>query len=155
MTFQDAQKRFSAIATLIQAGLTPADLLKLQNQLKALQDSLPLAEEFDPINDAIVAISPKLTGLLVAAAVGEIVRRTDALTAATALLNKTAQQAADDARLWQFERPKLIANGLVNCVSLAQELRTAAKDGDIDAVSAKADAMLALLAQLRATTKSA
>jgi hypothetical protein len=80
--------------------------------------------------------------------------RTAALTAATALLNKTAADATADARVLTFEKPKLIAAGLTGCIAAVRDLRTSLNGSDLATAAVKAEALLAQLTQLQGTIKT-
>ncbi len=155
MTFQEAQARFAAIAGGITPALSAADLTSLQAQLYALMIEVPTTPEFDPIIDAIKQVAPRLGGQITQATLDDLASRSAALAAATALLNQTAAKAQADARVLQFEQPRLIAAALNNSVQAARQVRDAVQAGDLATASAQAQALLVQLSQLTSTIKPA
>ncbi len=151
MTLQEAQNSFSQIVAAVSVDLKPPQLLDLQQRLSALLDSLPNTPEFDPVADAIAAVSPKLTGQLVAAAVKDIQSRDAALRQATDLLTGVRNQAASDTRILTFEQPKLLLPALTAGVETVKAVRDAVKAGDTIGAITKAEALLAVLEQVKAT----
>ena len=75
------------------------------------------------------------------------------LGAAVSILDKVSNEAAADARTLRLEQPQFVAAGLRNGLALAQQLRQAAKLGDLDAVTQNSEALLAVLTALRDKVK--
>lgn len=155
MTFQQAQAEFTAIVDALAPALPAPELSALQQRLRQLQAALPLADEFDPLNDAIIAIAPQLHQAILAGELQAIRARSAALRSATALLDRTATQATKEARTLRFDQPKLVFAGLAGGINTIRELRVALGDGDLASAQEKTDALLVLLAQLRATVQAA
>ena len=154
MTFQDAQARFSKIVATVTPASTAAEAVQAQGLLLALQNSLPNTEEFDSIADAIAATAPQLMGQLTQTVLDDLRTRTQALSAATGLLDQTAAAAKADARVLTFAQPKLIAAGLTGSIAAVRDLRIALSGDDVAAASAKSEALLTQLTQLLATIKT-
>lgn len=166
MTFTKAQERFSAIAKTATTTSTPAQLVQIQRDLKALlrdiNDDLDHLEECAPVQRAITELSPRLAGQVTQQVIAEITSRSKALEDATTLLSKTADTASADARVLTFEKPKLIAAGLTGCIQAVEELRKEIDGGAgpltgerLAIVAGKADALFVQLTQLQGTIKSA
>ena len=154
MTFQEAQTKFSAIVGSITATMSSGDLSQKQRDLIALQNSLPDAAEFDVIADAIADFSPKLTGMIAQGVLDSLKSRESSIKAASILLTQVASKASANAKTLTFDEPKLIAAALNESVIQVQELRAAAKAGDIEQVAAKVDALATLIEHVRSSIKA-
>lgn len=153
MTLQEAHARLSAITAAIHPGLSSGEVLRLQNDLLELVEDLPATVEFDATSEALGAIAGQLNGLLPLAVFDELRSRTAILGAAVSILDKVSNEAAADARTLRLEQPQFVAAGLRNGLALAQQLRQAAKLGDLDAVTQNSEALLAVLTALRDKVK--
>jgi hypothetical protein len=154
MTFQEAQSRFSSIV----AGVTPAsksgELVRTQQELLALLDSLPATEEFNPIASAITEFSPKLTGRVTKAVATALALCDGALQDASGLLTRVSGVAEADARTLDFVKPKLVAAALAESATRLQELGTAVKAENYEEAAAKVSALLILVEHVRASIKA-
>jgi hypothetical protein len=153
MTFQEAQARFAAIVQIVSPALSPTQLVQVQAQLNDLMEALPNTAEFDPIVEAIKAVSPRLSGRVTQAVLDDLASRSAALAAGASLLDQTASDASADARILQFDQPRLIAAALTNSLQVAQQLRDAARARNIPEVANQAQALMILLAQIQSTIK--
>lgn len=153
MTFQEAQTRFAAITQSVSPALSATQLVQVQTQLNGLMDALPNTAEFDPIVDAIKAVSPRLSGQVTQAVLDDLASRSAALAAGASLLDQTASDASADARILRFDQPRLVAAALVNSLQVAQQLRDAARAKNIPEVANQAQALMILLAQIQSTIK--
>jgi len=154
MTFQQAQVIFSAIAASVRVGSSAAELGLLQDRLRALQLSIRDGDDgLEPINNAIIALAPRLHGLITRTVVDDLSGRTAMLAEATALLDNTAARAARDSRTLNLTQPKLLAIGLTTGLGTLRELRIAVAANDLKTASTKAEALFALFAQLQSTIK--
>jgi len=154
MTLQEAQTKFSTIVGSITVTSSPAELLQKQEDLITLQNSLPTSAVFDVIADAIADFSPKLTGAIVQGELDALKGREAVMMEAASLLTQVEKRANADARTLTLEKPKLVAAALVESVSKIKELRDTAKAGDFAATASKAEAVLALLENVKTTIKS-
>ena len=153
MTFQEAQARFAAITRAIRPGLPPAQLVQIQGQLNDLLEALPNTAEFDPVVEAIQAVSPRLTGQVTQAVLDDLASRSAALAAGASLLDQTAAEANADARILQFDKPQLVAAGLNQSVQAALRLRDGAQAKDLPEVARQAQSLVILLRQMQSTIK--
>lgn len=153
MTFQEAQARFAGIIQSVNPGLAAPQLVQIQSQLYDLMNAMPNTAEFDPIVDAIKAVSPRLSGQVTQAVLNDLASRSSGLAVATDLLNQTAAQAGGDARVLTFDQPRLVAAALNRSVQAAQKLRDAASAGNVTAVADQAQALIVLLTQIQSTIK--
>ena len=126
---------------------------EISSDLLNLQLALPNTPEFDPIRQTIADFLPRLVGQVAQAVLAELQSRTASLGAASALLTHTANEAAADARVLTFEKPKLIAAALKNAVDAVQQIRDAAKAGNFVQAIEKAQALQVLLSQAQTTIK--
>ena len=153
MTFQEAQARFDTITRGIRPGLPPAQLVQVQGQLNDLLEALPNTAEFDPVVEAIQAVSPRLTGQVTQAVLDDLASRSAALAAGASLLDQTAAEANADARILQFDKPQLVAAGLNQSVQAALRLRDGAQAKDLPEVARQAQSLVILLRQMQSTIK--
>ena len=153
MTFQEAQAKFSAIVSSVQPAMSSGELVQRQKDLQNLLNSLPSAAEFDPIASAIAEFSPKLAGQVTHAVVKDLQSRDATLKEASGLLARVANKAEADARTLTFQKPKLVAAALTEALVNLQELRAAAKSGNLDQAAAKAEALIALVEHVRGSIK--
>jgi hypothetical protein len=153
MTFQEAQARFAAITRGIRPGLPPVQLVQIQGQLNDLLEALPNTAEFDPVVEAIQAVSPRLTGQVTQAVLDDLASRSAALAAGASLLDQTAAEANADARILQFDKPQLVAAGLNQSVQAALRLRDGAQAKDLPEVARQAQSLVILLRQMQSTIK--
>jgi hypothetical protein len=153
MTFQEAQARFTAIIQSVSPALSATQLVQVQAQLNDLMDALPNTAEFDPIVDAIKAVSPRLSGQVTQAVLDDLASRSATLAAGASLLDQTASDASADARILRFDQPRLVAAALNNSLQVAQQLRDAARAKNIPEVANQAQALMILLAQIQSTIK--
>lgn len=153
MTLQETHTRLSAITAQLRAGLPSADVARLQNDLLALVDALPKTQEFDPTAEALAKLALQLQGQLTEAVIIELQNRTAILGVAAAVLTRVGNEAAADARRLRFEKPRLLAAGLKNGITIAQQLHAAAQRHDLLAVNQQAEALLAVLATLERDLK--
>jgi hypothetical protein len=153
MTLPEAHTRLRTIVAAVRPGLAAAEVVALQTKLLALIEDLPISAEFDPTAAALGEIAGKLQGQLTQAVFDELKSRTAILGAAVATLAKVTREAAADARILSFEKPKVLAAGLKNGIALVEALQQAAKAGDVGVVSQNAEALLAVLATLRDNLK--
>lgn len=155
MTFQDAQTQFAKIIGTITTALTSAQLVQKQAELQVLLDSCPNTAEFDPITSAITELSPKLAGAVTQLVLQDLQTRAAALNEAVALLSRTTKRAEADAKMLTFDKPKVVVAALTESVKTLQEIRVAAKAGDLATVAPKVEALVVLLEQIRASAKPA
>ena len=154
MVFQEAQARFSAIVQSIVPGMSSSQTLAKQNELRVLLESLPNTAEFDPIASAIAELSPKLTGVVSTAVLNELRSRDNAFKETSTLLAHVTQKANADARALRFEQPKLVVAALTEAVTTLKEVQSAADEGKFHEVASKAEALVALIEQVKATVKA-
>ncbi|HUJ45287.1 MAG TPA: hypothetical protein VLW52_16950 [Opitutaceae bacterium] len=153
MTFQEAQAKFAAIVQSVTPGLSAAQLVAVQSQLEDLLESLPNTAEFDPIVEAIQAVSPRLTGQVTQAVLDDLASRSAALAAGATLLEQTAADASTDARILQFDKPQLVAAALAKAVEVAQELCDSARAKGLSEVANQAQTLVILLKQMQSRIK--
>lgn len=154
MTFQEAQTRFSAIVNSITPTMSSGGVLQKQRDLIALENSLPASAEFDVIANAISDFSPKLTGMVAQGVLDSLKSRESSVQAASSLLTQVADDANSNAKALTFEKPKLVAAALNETVAQLQELRTAAKAGDVEQAVSKVDALATLIEHVRSSIKA-
>ena len=154
MTFQEAQARFSSIVGSITMNMTSGELAAKQVELQALQNSLPLTHEFDPISDAIAEYSPKLVGIITRAVLTSLQSRAAALEGASTLLDRVSSEAEADARTLTFEKPRLVLAALTESVNALKDVRAAAEARDFESAASKVDAVVMLIEQVRTSIKA-
>lgn len=153
MTFQEAQNSFSNLVSSISPAMSSSELVQKQKDLRNLLNSLPNTAEFDPIAKAIAEFSPKLAGSVTQAVVLDLQSRDATFKEASGLLTQVSAKADKDTRTLNFEKPKLIAAALTESLTKLNELRAAAKAGNIADASSKVEALVALMEHVRATIK--
>ena len=154
MTFQAAQQNFSTILSNVNTGMTGAEITQRMRELDALQQSLPGAQEFDVLADAISDAQSKLRGAVTQATLRELKQSEAGIVEASTLLSKVATKAGNDARNLTLEKPTLIAAALSESVIKLQELKTAANTRDFEQITAKTLALTALLRQIQGSIKT-
>ena len=153
MTFQEAQVRFAAIVQSVGPGLSPAQLVQVQSQLNDLLEALPNTADFDPIVEAVQAVSPRLTGQVTQAVLDDLASRSAALAAGAALLDETAAKAGTEAQLLQFDKPQLVAAVLAKAVDVAQGLCDEARAKGLTDVAKDTETLIVLLKQMQSKIK--
>ena len=151
MTFQEAQSSFSNLVDSISAGMSSSELVQKQNEFRNLLISLPNTAEFDPIAKAIDEFSLKLAGSVTHAVLRDLQSRDATFKEASALLTQVSSKADANAKTLTFQKPKLVAAAVVESIATLKELTDAAKAGQVEATAAKAQALLTLFENVKAT----
>lgn len=151
MTFQEAQTAFSNLCAGINAGMSSSELVQKQHALRALLNSLPNTPEFDPIVAAITEFSPKLAGNVSHAVVAALQSRDATFKETSNLLTGVSAEAEANAKTVSFQKPKLVLAALNQSIPTIKELTASAKAGDFATTAAKAEALLAMIENVRST----
>jgi hypothetical protein len=150
MKFEQAQATLRQILARISSNSTAGELLQAQRDLDTLLEALRAKEGLDSIRAAIAAVYDQLVGQITQSVLDDLRSRDEAFQRANAALSLIAQKAEQSAATLALEKTRIVLPALNTSIEEIKDLLAALKRGDQVGATRQAEALWALLEQVKA-----
>jgi hypothetical protein len=150
MKFEQAQATLRQILARISSNSTAGELLQAQRDLDTLLEALRAKEGLDSIRAAIAAVYDQLVGQITQSVLDDLRSRDEAFQQANTALSLIAQKAEQSAATLALEKTRIVLPALNTSIEEIKDLLAALKRGDQVGATRQAEALWALLEQVKA-----